>query len=126
MPARLFADAILVKASRTAGGAKGQGFGQWYRPYPARMPEQALRSGRRAGQAQNARGPRTLVVTPGNIPDVAGLMQCIGAVAASRELVADKGYDATFIREDMEKRGGAAMILTKCNRLIRLPADAAG
>lgn len=69
---------------------------------------------------------QTLVVTPGNIPDAAGLMQCIGAVAPSCELVADKGYDAAFIREGMEKRGGAAMILTKCNRLIRLPVDAAG
>ena len=55
MPARLFVDAAVIQASRTAGGAKGQGFGQWYRPYPTRMPEQALRSGRRAVQAQNAR-----------------------------------------------------------------------
>lgn len=40
-------------------------------------------------------------------------------------LLADKGYDADFIRQDMEKRGGTAMIPTKRNRLIQLPVDAA-
>jgi transposase len=40
-------------------------------------------------------------------------------------LLADKGYDADFIREDMEKRGGVAMIPTKRNRLIQLPVDTA-
>jgi hypothetical protein len=32
---------------------------------------------------------------------------------------------ADFIREDMEKRGGMAMIPTKRNRLIQLPVDPA-
>ena len=40
-------------------------------------------------------------------------------------LLADKGYDADFIRDDMEKRGGNAMIPTKRNRLMQLPVDAA-
>ncbi len=31
---------------------------------------------------------------------------------APKVLLADKGYDADFIREDTEKRGGTAMILT--------------
>ena len=44
---------------------------------------------------------------------------------APKVLLADKGYDADFIREDMEKRGGTAMIPTKRNRLIQLPVDAA-
>ncbi len=44
---------------------------------------------------------------------------------APRVLLAGKGYDADFIREDMEKRGGVAMIPTKRNRLIQLPVDAA-
>lgn len=39
-------------------------------------------------------------------------------------LLADKGYDADFIRKDMEKRCGIAMIPTKRNRLIQLPVDA--
>lgn len=42
---------------------------------------------------------------------------------APRVLLADKGYDADFIREDMERRGGVAMIPTKRNRLVQLPVD---
>ena len=34
-------------------------------------------------------------------------------------------YYLGIIREDMEKRGGTAMIPTKRNRLIQLPVDAA-
>lgn len=44
---------------------------------------------------------------------------------APRVLLADKGYDADFIRDDMEKRGGVAMIPTRRNRLVQLPVDAA-
>ena len=44
---------------------------------------------------------------------------------APKVLLADKGYDADFIREDMERRGATAMIPTKRNRLIQLPVDAA-
>ena len=44
---------------------------------------------------------------------------------APKVLLADKGYDADFIREDMERRGGVAMIPTKRNRLVQLPVDAA-
>ncbi len=36
-------------------------------------------------------------------------------------LLADKAYDADFFREDMERRGGTAMIPTKRNRLIQSP-----
>jgi transposase len=32
-------------------------------------------------------------------------------------------YDADFIREDMIKRGGIAMIPTRKNRLIQVPVD---
>jgi transposase len=44
---------------------------------------------------------------------------------APKVLLADKGYDADFIRDDMEKRGGTAMVPTKRNRIIQLPVDAA-
>lgn len=40
-------------------------------------------------------------------------------------LLAKKGYDVDFIRENMESRGGIAMIPTKRNRLIQLPMDTA-
>jgi len=38
-------------------------------------------------------------------------------------LLADKGYDADFIREDMEQRGGVAVIPTKRNRKQQIPVD---
>jgi len=44
---------------------------------------------------------------------------------APKVLLADNGYDADFIREDMERRGGIAMIPTKRNRLVQLPVDTA-
>ena len=44
---------------------------------------------------------------------------------ASKLLLADKGYDADFIRENMEKRGCIAIILTKRNPLFPQPDDAA-
>ena len=44
---------------------------------------------------------------------------------APKVLLADKGYDADFIREDMERRGGVAMIPTKRNRLVQFPVDPA-
>ena len=37
---------------------------------------------------------------------------------APKVLLADKGYDADFIRQDMEKRGGVAMIPTRRNRRV--------
>jgi transposase len=44
---------------------------------------------------------------------------------ALKVLLADKGYDADFIREELERCGGTAMIPTKRNRLVQLPIDAA-
>jgi hypothetical protein len=41
---------------------------------------------------------------------------------APKVLLADKGYDADFIRQDMEKRGGVAMIPTKRNRFVQMPS----
>ena len=40
-------------------------------------------------------------------------------------LLGDKGYDADFIRQDMENRGSVAIFSTKRNRLIQLSVDAA-
>jgi hypothetical protein len=44
---------------------------------------------------------------------------------APKVLLADKGFDADFIRKDMERRGCIAIIPTKRNRLVELPVDAA-
>lgn len=41
-----------------------------------------------------------------------------------RILLGDKGYDADFIRQDMAKRGGIAVIPMKRNRKIQAIAQA--
>lgn len=67
-----------------------------------------------------------MALTGGEASDFKGYMPVMEADGPSpKVLLADKGYDADFIREDMEKRGGTAMIPTKRNRLIQLPVDAA-
>jgi len=38
-------------------------------------------------------------------------------------LIADRGYDADFIRDDMETRGGATIIPMKRNRKVQIPID---
>jgi len=38
-------------------------------------------------------------------------------------LLADRGYDADFIREDMEARGGAAIIPTRRHRKVQIQID---
>ena len=44
---------------------------------------------------------------------------------APKVLLGNKGYDSDFIRQDLDDRGGVAMIPTKRNRLIQLPVDTA-
>jgi len=75
----------------------------------------------------NALGlPIAFALTGGEVSDFKGYMPIMDADRpAPKVLLADKGYDAAFIREDMERRGGTAMIPTKRNRLIQLPVDPA-
>jgi transposase len=68
--------------------------------------------------------PIAFALTGGEVSDFKGYLPIMDADGpASKVLLADKGYDADFIRQDMERRGGTAMIPTKRNRLIQLPVD---
>ena len=70
--------------------------------------------------------PIAFALTGGEVSDFKGYLPVMNADGpAPKVLLGDKGYDADFIREDMEDRGGVAMIPTKRNRLIQLPVDAA-
>jgi transposase len=67
-----------------------------------------------------------VALTGGEASDFKGYMPVMDADGpAPKVLLAGKGYDADFIRADMERRGGTAMIPTRRNRLIQLPVDAA-
>src|SRR3546814_13088411 len=70
--------------------------------------------------------PIAVALTGGEVSDFKGYRPVMDADGpAPKVLLADKGYDADFIRQDMEKRGGVAMIPTTRNRLVQLPVDAA-
>lgn len=70
----------------------------------------------------DARGrPWTLVVTPGNIPDVAVARQCIESLPPTAQLVADKGYDANALRDWLAERGTEAVIPPMRHRRIQFP-----
>ena len=73
----------------------------------------------------NALGlPIALALIGREVSDYKGYLPIMNAEGpASMVLLADKGYDADFMRQDMEKRGSTAMIPTKRNRLIQLPID---
>ena len=66
------------------------------------------------------------MITGGEASDFKGYLPIMDADGpAPKVLLSDKGYDAALIREDMETRGGTAMIATKRNRRIELPVDPA-
>ena len=70
--------------------------------------------------------PIAFALTGGEVSDYKGygpVMEAEGP--APKVLLADKGYDADFIRGDIEARGGFAMIPTKKNRLVQSPVDGA-
>jgi transposase len=67
--------------------------------------------------------PWAIVVTPGNIPDVAVAQQCIDALPPTQELVADKGYDANALRDWLISRGTTPVIPPMRHRRIQFPYD---
>ena len=68
--------------------------------------------------------PIAITLTAGEVSDYKGYLPIMEAEGpAPKVLLADKGYDADFIRDDMQRRGGFAMIPTKRNRLVQLPVD---
>ena len=68
----------------------------------------------------NIRGlPVASTISAGQVSDFKGyhpVMEDGGP--EPKVLIADRGHDADFIREDMEERGGVAVIPTKRNRKI--------
>ena len=70
--------------------------------------------------------PIAIALSGGEVSDFKGYQPVMDAEGPTpKVLLADKGYDADFIRKDMERRGGFAMIPTKRNRLVQIPVDGA-
>jgi transposase len=104
-----------------------------------------LRSWRKGGSARNALGrsrggfstkinartnaeglPIGIVITPGQAHDVTAYPALMGDLDDDPEqMLADKGYDSDAVREDIEKRGGEAMIPTRASRTVQHSIDKA-
>jgi transposase len=66
------------------------------------------------------------VITPGQAHDVTAYPALMAEVDDDPEqLLADKGYDSNGVRDDVEKRGGAAMIPTRATRKVQHLVDKA-
>ena len=60
--------------------------------------------------------PRVLLLSPGNINDIALAPALLAAAGPIRRLIADKAYDANSLRTLLAERGATAVIPNKCNR----------
>ena len=68
--------------------------------------------------------PLCFVLTPGQAHDVKGFGPLFGMLADRIEaLLADKGYDADAIRQELARADVEAVIPTKSNRRIPIPHD---
>ena len=69
----------------------------------------------------NAEGlPIGIVITAGQAHDVTAYPALMQEVDDDpQQMLADKGYDSDDVRDDIEKRGGEAVIPTKANQLYK-------
>ena len=64
--------------------------------------------------------PIVFVLTGGEVSDFKGYLPVVNAHGLTpKVLLGNKGYDADLICQDIESRGGLAMIPTKWSRLIQ-------
>ena len=68
--------------------------------------------------------PRALVPTPGNTGDVTVAPALITAVGCFSRLLADKAYDANWLRASIAERGAEAVIPCNPTRKTIIPYDA--
>lgn len=75
----------------------------------------------------NAEGlPIGIVITPGQAHDVTAVPALMHDIDCDPEqMLGDKGYDSETVRQDIEQRGGQAMIPSIASRKIQHPVDKA-
>src|SRR6476646_6960965 len=75
----------------------------------------------------NAEGlPIGIVITPGQAHDVTAVPALMHEIDCDPEqMLGDKGYDSETVRQDIEQRGGRAMIPSIASRKIQHPVDKA-
>ena len=65
-----------------------------------------------------------MLLSQGQMSDYKGAALMLPALPKARELLADKGYDADWLRATLAKRGVAVCIPSKSNRKVAIPYDA--
>src|ERR1700733_305975 len=68
--------------------------------------------------------PLVMLLSEGQMSDYKGAALMLPALPKARELLADKGYDADWLRAALAKRGIAVCIPSKSNRKVAIPYDA--
>lgn len=100
---------------RRKGGIQGQGLGRSRGGFSTKIHLKTNGAGL----------PIAFEITGGEVSDYRGyapLMDADGPPA--RVLLADRGYDSDAIRQDMQDRGGVAVIPSRKNRRVRESVDA--
>ena len=67
--------------------------------------------------------PIRLALTPGQASDKAAAMPLIASLNRTRDLVADRGYDAQYVIDIAQSRGALAHIPTQRDRKIQRSVD---
>lgn len=67
--------------------------------------------------------PIRLALTPGQASDKAAAMPLIASLNRTRDLVADRGYDAQYVLDIAQSRGALAHIPTQRDRKIQRSVD---
>lgn len=65
--------------------------------------------------------PRVLVLSPGNINDIALAPALLAAVGPIKRLIADKAYDANSLRQLLANQGAKAVIPSTASRNRPIP-----
>lgn len=65
--------------------------------------------------------PRVLLLSPGNVNDIALAPALIAAVGPIKCLIADKAYDANSLRQLLTQRGAKAVIPSTTSRNCPIP-----
>src|SRR5271154_6535096 len=115
---RIMIDATHLKAHRTAASLlKG--------PVPRRIgrTKGGLNSKLHAVCDGHGR-PLVMLLSEGQMSDFKGAALMLPAMPKAKQLLADKGYDADWLRAALAKRRIAACIPSKSNRKAAIPHDA--
>jgi transposase len=117
-PERIMIDATHLKAHRTAASLLKKGLFPDVSAHERRPELQAARGLRRA------RPPARHALKRGADERLQGRGADAARLPKARELLADKGYDADWLRAALAKRGVAPCIPSKSNRKVAIPYDA--